>query len=115
MLALLNQLTRAPSRFKPLARRASFRFHPGRFSVKERQLLIPVELRQAQGPPGTVPHEGSPPAATFLDRRPGISGRIGEADSAQPTRNDAHHGRLGFGLDSGLISLADGHFYTKSA
>ncbi len=35
MLALLNKLTRAPSRFKPLARRASFRFHPGRFSVSE--------------------------------------------------------------------------------
>ena len=39
MLALLNQSTRAQSRFEPLVRRASFRFHPGRFSVKERHLL----------------------------------------------------------------------------
>ena len=52
---------------------------------------------------GEVP-EGSPPAAAFLDRQPGISGRIGEADSAQPTRNGPCHTRLGFGLDSGLIS-----------
>ena len=50
---------------------------------------------------GEVP-EGSPPAAAFLDRQPGISGRIGEADSAQPTRNGPCHTRLGFGLDSGL-------------
>ncbi len=62
---------------------------------------------------GEVP-EGSPPAATFLDRRPGISGRMGEADSAKPSRNDARHTRQGFGLDSGLLSLADGHFYNKS-
>jgi hypothetical protein len=55
------------------------------------------------------PSEGNPPAASFLDRRParGKSGRIGEEDSAQPTRNDARHGRTGFGLDSGLTSLAD--------
>ena len=52
---------------------------------------------------GEVP-EGSPPAAAFLDRQPGISGRIGEADSAEPTRNGPCHTRLGFGLDSGLIS-----------
>ena len=48
--------------------------------------------------------EGSPPAAAFLERQPGISGRFGEADSAQPTRNCPCHTRLGFGLDSGLIS-----------
>ena len=41
--------------------------------------------------------EGSPPAAAYLDRQPGISGRIGEADSAQPTRNGPCHTRLGFG------------------
>ncbi len=39
--------------------------------------------------------EGSPPAAAYLDRQPGISGRIGEADSAQPTRDGPCHGRLG--------------------
>ena len=46
--------------------------------------------------------EGSPPAAAFLDRQPGILGRICEADSAQSTRNGPCHTRLGFGLDSGL-------------
>ena len=40
--------------------------------------------------------EGSPSAAAFLDGQPGISGRIGEADSAQPTGNGPCHGRLGF-------------------
>ena len=46
---------------------------------------------------GEVPEgTGSPPAAAFLDRQPGISGRIGEADSAQPTRDGPCHGRLGF-------------------
>ena len=45
-----------------------------------------------------------PHSSEHLDRQPGISGRIGEADSAQPTRNDPCHIRLGFGLDSGLIS-----------
>ena len=58
--------------------------------------------------------EGGPAAAAYLDGQPGISGRMGEADSAQPTRNGPCHRRLGFGLDPGLISLADGHFYTKS-
>ena len=58
--------------------------------------------------------EGGPAAAAYLDGQPGISGRLGEAVSAQPTRNGPCHRRLGFGLDPGLISLADGPFYTKS-
>ena len=58
--------------------------------------------------------EGGPAAAAYLDGQPAISGRMGEADSTQPTRNGPCHRRLGFGLDPGLISLADGPFYTKS-
>ena len=55
---------------------------------------------------GEVP-EGSPPAAAAFRDRQGsgdIGPNIGEADSAQPTRNGPCHTRLGFGLDSGLIS-----------
>jgi hypothetical protein len=35
-------------------------------------------------------------SAAYLERQPGISGRIGEADSAQPTWDGPCHGRLGF-------------------
>ena len=44
---------------------------------------------------GEVP-EGKPPAAAYLDGQPGISGRMGEADAAQTTRDGPCHGRLGF-------------------
>ncbi len=75
-----------------------------------------VEAWINRGRRGAPDSEGSPfgPAAAFLDGQPGISGRIGEADTAPRTRNDARHTRLGFGIDSGLLSLADGHVYTKS-
>ena len=65
--------------------------NPRRFLTLRDPQLEALDLSGALG-------EGSPPAAAYiyLDRQPGISGRIGEADSAQPTRDGPSHGRLGF-------------------
>ena len=93
----------------------------GRKRVQSTRLLSPrrfLSLRDPQLEASDLSKalKGGPATAAYLDGQPAISGRMGEADSTQPTRNGPCHRRLGFGLDPGLISLADGPsgFYTKS-
>ena len=64
-------------------------FNPRRFLTLRDPQLEASDLSGALKAALQPPH-------TSTGAQPGISGRIGEADSAQPTRNGPCHGRLGF-------------------